>query len=67
MENENIIRQEAREFYKRKIQRSKNLEAIDDIQDLKSRLIDFYSPENKAIFFGRSRKPNYGKSTKTQR
>ncbi len=50
MEDENIIRQEAREFYTRKIEHSTKSEATDDIHELKSRLYDFYSRESKAIF-----------------
>jgi len=50
MENEEIIRQEAREFHRKKIERSRNAEAIDDIHELKLRLNDFYSSESKAIF-----------------
>jgi hypothetical protein len=50
MEDEEIIRQEAREFHTRKIEHSRKVEAIDEIHELKSRLYDFYSPESKAIF-----------------
>lgn len=50
MQNEDIIRQEAREFYAYKMERSSRVTAIDDIHEIKRRLIDFYSPESKAIF-----------------
>lgn len=50
MEDESIIRQEARTFHTKKIERSRNSEAIDDIHELKSRLNDFYSSGSKAVF-----------------
>jgi hypothetical protein len=50
MQNEVIIRQEAKEFYSRKMERSNRGNAIDDIHEVKQRLEDFYSPESKAIF-----------------
>lgn len=50
MRNEDIIRQEAREFYSHKMERSSRGSAIDDIHAVKQRLGDFYSPESKAIF-----------------
>lgn len=50
MEDEKIIRAEALDFYHSKIERSQMYEAIDDFHELKRRLNDFYTPENKAIF-----------------
>jgi len=50
MEEEIIVRQEAKEFYERKIERSQKLQAIEDFHEIKHRLYDFYSPENKALF-----------------
>lgn len=50
MNEELIIRNEAKEFYERKIERSRRSEAIDDIHELISRLNDFYTAESKAIF-----------------
>ncbi len=50
MEEEKIIRNEAKDFFKRKIEHSNNIEAIDDFHEIKSRLYDFYSPESKSIF-----------------
>jgi len=50
MEKEEIIKNEARDFYKSKIWRSKNYHPIDDFHEIKSRLYDFYSPEKKALF-----------------
>ena len=50
MNEEKIIRKEAMEFFDRKIEGSIKVNAIDDFHELKHRLNDFYSPENKAIF-----------------
>lgn len=50
MNDEQIIRSEARDFHLDKIAMSRHSNAIGDIQDLKIRLRDFYSAENKAIF-----------------
>jgi hypothetical protein len=50
MDDEIIIRDEAKDFHKNEIVMSRKVNAIDDIQKLKSRLYDFYSPESKAIF-----------------
>ena len=50
MNEEIIIRQEAKEFWERKINRSQQVEAIDDFHELKRRLQDFYSDESKALF-----------------
>jgi hypothetical protein len=50
MDEEQIIRNEAKEFFEWKIDGSNNQNAIDDFHELKSRLYDFYSPERKAIF-----------------
>lgn len=50
MQDEEIIRQEAREFHRDEIIASSRYDAIDDIHELKKRLYDFYSPESKAIF-----------------
>jgi hypothetical protein len=45
-----IIRKEAKEFYDNKIRRSSNQKAIDDFHDISYRLADFYTSENKATF-----------------
>ena len=50
MEDELVIRQEAIQFFNSKIIRSQNYLPIRDIYDLRSRLDDFYSDENKSIF-----------------
>lgn len=50
MNKEQIIRNEANEFFDWKIEGSNNRNAIDDFHELKGRLNDFYSPENKSIF-----------------
>lgn len=50
MEDETIIRQEAKEFFKSHIQRSQSYEAIDDFHKIKSRLYDFYDAETKSLF-----------------
>lgn len=50
MQDEELIRQEAKEFYDNEIEASSRYDAIDDIHELKNRLYDFYSAENKAIF-----------------
>lgn len=50
MDEQIIVRQEAKEFYKRRLEYSQKPQAIDDFQEIKQRLLDFYSPENKAIF-----------------
>ena len=49
MENELVIRQEAVQFFNSKIARSKNHLPVKDIHELKTRLNDFYSEENKSI------------------
>jgi TIR domain len=50
MQDEIIIRQEAEYFFKTKINYSRNLKAVEDFHEIKSRLYDFYSAESKAIF-----------------
>ena len=50
MEEESIIRQEAKDFHEKEIEGSIKVEAIDDFHKLKHRLYDFYSSESKAIF-----------------
>jgi hypothetical protein len=50
MDEEQIIRNEATEFFNWNIDGSHNRNAIDDFHELKSRLNDFYNPENKSIF-----------------
>jgi hypothetical protein len=50
MNDEEIIRKEAQEFYEDKIEMSSSYRAITDIHELQRRLRDFYSPESKAIF-----------------
>ncbi|WP_433836275.1 toll/interleukin-1 receptor domain-containing protein [Flavobacterium anhuiense] len=50
MDEEKIIRDEAKVFHENEIVMSRKVQAIDDIQKLKYRLTDFYAPENKAIF-----------------
>jgi hypothetical protein len=50
MQDEYIIKREAKEFYNSKIKGSFNVNAIDDFHELKNRSSDFYSSENKAIF-----------------
>lgn len=50
MEDEKIIRNEAKIFHDNDILMSRKVQAIDDIRQLKYRLNDFYAPENKAIF-----------------
>src|SRR5688572_21325168 len=50
MEEENIIRLEAKEFFKRYLFNSSKKNAIDQFREIRSRLVDFYSPEYKAIF-----------------
>jgi hypothetical protein len=50
MEDEKIIRDEAKEFHYKVIDGSSNVEAIDDFHEIKRRLYDFYSPESKAVF-----------------
>lgn len=50
MNEEQIIRKEAKDFFDWKIDGSTNRNAIDDFHELKSRSYDFYSPESKAIF-----------------
>jgi len=50
MNEELIIRKEAKEFFERKLDNSRNHNAIDDFHELKSRLYDFYTPEKKSIF-----------------
>lgn len=50
MNAEEIIRREANEFYETTILSSLNANAIDDFREIRSRLYDFYTDENKAIF-----------------
>lgn len=50
MEDELIIRKEAEQFFKAKIERSRNYYPVQDIHELKNRLYDFYTEENKSIF-----------------
>ena len=50
MNEEQIIRKEAKEFFDWKIDGSDRINAIDDFHELKNRLYDFYSPESKAVF-----------------
>ncbi|MBD0285189.1 MAG: toll/interleukin-1 receptor domain-containing protein [Flavisolibacter sp.] len=56
MNDEELIRQEAKEFWEGKINHSQNLEAIEDFHVIKKRLYDFYSPENKALFLDELKK-----------
>ena len=49
-EEDEIIRQEANEFYRNTIQDSSRYSAIEDFREIKKRLYDFYSPENKTAF-----------------
>ena len=50
MQDEELIKQEALEFYKSKIEHSQKYQPIDDFHEIKNRLYDFYSPESKALF-----------------
>lgn len=50
MEDEIIIRKEAEQFFKAKIERSRNHYPVQDIHELKTRLYDFYTDESKSIF-----------------
>ncbi len=50
MDEEKIIRKEAKEFYDIELFRSSRRNAIDDFHKLNIRLNDFYSSENKSIF-----------------
>lgn len=50
MNEETIIRKEAFEFFENKLIYSSKSEVIDRFQDLKFRLLDFYTDEYKAIF-----------------
>lgn len=50
MNAEEVIRKEAKEFFDRNIDNSSNYNAVDDFHELKNRLYDFYTSENKAIF-----------------
>lgn len=50
MNEEFIIRKEAKEFYRNNLERGRSPDAIVDFHELKSRLYDFYTPENKSIF-----------------
>ena len=50
MNEEKIIREEAREFYEESSLANPNKESSEKLSDLKYRLSDFYSPEFKAIF-----------------
>ncbi len=48
--DEQVIREEAKQFFDRKINGSNNAQAIDTFHELSSRLMDFYSAEFKAVF-----------------
>jgi len=50
MDQEEIIRKEAKEFFEREINLSHRRNAIDDFHEIKYRLDDFYSAESKSIF-----------------
>lgn len=50
MNEENIIRKEAKDFYTWKIQGSDTYNAVEDFHKIKIRLNDFYTTSNKAIF-----------------
>ena len=50
MEDEKIIRSEAREFFENSSLDNPFSQSSQKLQELKSRLYDFYSPESKAIF-----------------
>jgi hypothetical protein len=50
MNEELIIRKEAKDFFYQSINSSDRHDAIDDFHDLKNRLYDFYSAESKSIF-----------------
>lgn len=50
MSDELVIRNEAEQFFKSKIERSNSRFAIDSIHELKNRLQDFYADESKSIF-----------------
>jgi hypothetical protein len=50
MQTEKIIRAEAEQFFKWKLKNSRNAQSIDDFHQLRNRLSDFYTAENKAIF-----------------
>lgn len=50
MNDEEVIRKEAQEFHEDGIVMSNSTRAIDDVHKLQRRLLDFYSPEHKAIF-----------------
>lgn len=50
MEKEKIIRQEAKSFHRDELHNSGNAKVVDDFHELQSRLFDFTSSENKAIF-----------------
>ena len=50
MNEEKIIREEAREFYENSSLSNPNTESSDKLRDLKYRLSDFYSSEFKAVF-----------------
>ncbi|KAF0203392.1 MAG: Tol-like receptor protein with LRR [Bacteroidetes bacterium] len=50
MDNEPLIRNEAKEFTEHYINRSNRRNAIDDFHIIKDRLRDFYTSESKAIF-----------------
>ncbi|MEY5048143.1 MAG: hypothetical protein RLZZ175_1502 [Bacteroidota bacterium] len=50
MNEEEIIRKESFKFFDNKIKSSNKVNAIDDFHELKHRLNDFYTSENKAIF-----------------
>ncbi|MCD8401279.1 toll/interleukin-1 receptor domain-containing protein [Tenacibaculum finnmarkense] len=50
MNEEKVVRKEAKEFYERKIKGTDNYNAIEDFHLIKIRLNDFYTINNKAIF-----------------
>lgn len=50
MKDEQIIRNEAKNFFSQSIEYSDNEKPIEQIRELKNRLQDFYSLENKSIF-----------------
>lgn len=50
MNEEQIIRKEAIDFYERKLHTENSYKVIEDFKNLKIRLLDFYTDESKAIF-----------------
>ncbi len=50
MNEEEIIRKEAQEFFEYELNTNSSIKAIDVFQDIYGRLSDFYSAESKAIF-----------------